>query len=162
MIRFLSWLSAVFWIFLGVAFMLRMRQMLDGVAFTSPDGLTGVTAIFAGLHVGIGTIILVLCLYRLYLLGVFVSACAASGLAIVRLFGMVVDHAFTASQLRDLVPEVLGLFIVVALIPRQADGQEFLISRGANYKNVRQAVAESNDRSQDRWFFGETGSATTH
>jgi len=60
----------------------------------------------------------VLCLNRLYLLGVFVSACAASGLLIVRLFGMVVDHAFTASQLRDLVPEVLGLFIVVALIPR--------------------------------------------
>src|SRR6266446_3904948 len=118
MIRFLSWLSAVFWIFLGVAFMLRMRQMLDGVAFTSPDGLTGVRAIFAGLHVGIGTIILVLCLNRLYLLGVFVSACAASGLLIVRLFGMVVDHAFTASQLRDLVPEVLGLFIVLALIPR--------------------------------------------
>jgi hypothetical protein len=59
-----------------------------------------------------------LCLNRLYLLGVFVSACAASGLAIVKLFGMVVDHAFTASQLGDLVPEVLGLFIVVALIPR--------------------------------------------
>jgi len=57
-------------------------------------------------------------LNRLYLLGVFVSACAASGLAIVRLFGMVVDNAFTRSQVRDLVPEALGFFIGIALVSR--------------------------------------------
>ncbi len=118
MMRFLAWLSAVFWIGLGIVFLLRMPQMAEGLAFTSPDGLTGLRAIVSGLHIAIGTVILVFCLNRLYLLGVFVSACAASGLAIVRLFGMVTDRAFTASQIRDLVPEVLGLFIAIAIVPR--------------------------------------------
>src|SRR5258707_2940819 len=118
MIRFLAWLSAVFWIGLGIVFMVRMQHMAEGLAFTSPDGLTGLRAIVSGLHIAIGTVILVFCLNRLYLLGVFVSACAASGLAIVRLFGMVTDHAFTASQIRDLVPEMLGLFIAISIVPR--------------------------------------------
>jgi hypothetical protein len=118
MIRFLSWLSAIFWIGLGIIFMLRTQQMAEGLSFTSPDGLTGLRAIVAGLHIAIGTVILVFTLNRLYLLGVFVSAYAASGLAIVRFFGMVIDNAFTRSQVRDLIPEVLGLFIAIAIIPR--------------------------------------------
>jgi hypothetical protein len=117
-IRFLSWLSAIFWIGLGIVFMLRMQNMAEGLSFTSPDGLTGLRAIVSGLHIAIGAVILVFTLNRLYLLGVFVSACAASGLAMVRLFGMAVDNAFTRSQVRDLVPEALGLFIAVAIAPR--------------------------------------------
>jgi hypothetical protein len=118
MIRLLSWLSAIFWISLGVLFMLRMPRMVEGLSFTSPDGLTGLRAIFAGLHIAIGTVILVFALNRLHLLGVFVSACAASGLAIVRLFGIVIDNAFTPSQIRDLVPEALGFFIAIAIVGR--------------------------------------------
>jgi hypothetical protein len=118
MIRFLSWLSAIFWISIGLVFTLRMQHMAEGLSFTSSDGLPGLRAIVAGLHIAIGTIILVFTLNRLYLLGVFVSACAASGLAIVRLFGMVVDNAFTRSQVRDLVPEALGFFIGIALVSR--------------------------------------------
>jgi hypothetical protein len=95
-----------------------MERMAEGLAFTSPDGLTGLRAIVSGLHIVIGVVGFVFSLNRLYLLGVFVSACAASGLAIVRLFGMLIDHASTASQVRDLVPEVLGLFIAIAIIPR--------------------------------------------
>jgi hypothetical protein len=97
-IRFLSWLSAIFWISLGIVFMLRMQQMAEGLSFTSPDELTGLRAIVSGLHIAIGAVILVFTLHRLYLLGVFVSACAASGLAIVGLFGIEVDNAFTRSQ----------------------------------------------------------------
>ncbi len=74
MMRFLAWLSAVFWVGLGIVFLLRMPQMAEGLAFTSPDGLTGLRAIVSGLHIAIGTVILVFCLNRLYLLGVFVSA----------------------------------------------------------------------------------------
>ncbi len=104
MIRFLSWLSAIFWISLGLIFMLRMQHMAEGLSFTSPDGRTGVRAIVSGLHlaIGIGTVVLAFAVNRLHLLGVFVSACAATGLAMVRLFGMVVDNAFTRSQVRDL------------------------------------------------------------
>ena len=116
MIRFLSWLSAIFWIGLGTIFMLRMQYLAEGLSFTSPDGLTGLRAIVSGLHFAIGMVILVFCLNRLYLLGVFVSACAASGLAIVRLFGMVTDNAFARSQVRDLIPVVLGLFIAIAIV----------------------------------------------
>jgi hypothetical protein len=126
MIRFLSWLSAVFWISLGIVFMLRMQHMAEGLSFTSPDGLTGLRAIVSGLHIAIGTVILVLALNRLHLLGVFVSACAASGLAIVRLFGMVVDNAFTRSQVRDLVPEALGFFVAIAIVPRLRSELHFL------------------------------------
>ena len=86
------------------------------MSFTSPDGLSGLRAIVSGLHFALGIVILVFCLNRLYLLGVFVSACAASGLAIVRLFGMVTDNAFTRSQVRDLIPELLGLFIAIAIV----------------------------------------------
>jgi hypothetical protein len=118
MIRFLSWLSAIFWISLGIIFMLRMQHMAEGLSFTTPDGLTGLRAIVSGLHIAIGTVILAFALNRLYLLGVFVSACAASGLAIVRLFGMAVDNAFTRSQIRDLIPEALGFFIAIAIVPR--------------------------------------------
>ncbi len=28
------------------------------------------------------------------------------------------DHAFTASQVRDLVPEVLGFIVAIAIVPR--------------------------------------------
>jgi hypothetical protein len=118
MIRFLSWLSAIFWIGLGILFLLRMEHMAEGLSFTSPDGLTGLRAIVAGLHISIGVIVAVFSLNRLYLLGVFVSACAASGLALVRLFGMVTDHAFTPSQVRDLIPEILGFIVVIAIVPR--------------------------------------------
>src|SRR5712664_3746369 len=65
MMRFLAWLSAVFWIGLGIVFLLRMPQMAEGLAFTSPDGLTGLRAIVSGLHIAIGTVILVFCLNRL-------------------------------------------------------------------------------------------------
>jgi hypothetical protein len=54
MMRFLAWLSAVFWIGLGIVFLLRMPQMAEGLAFTSPDGLTGLRAIVSGLHIAIG------------------------------------------------------------------------------------------------------------
>src|SRR6266478_4617143 len=114
MMRFLAWLSAVFWIGLGIVFLLRMPQMAEGLSFTSPDGLTGLRAIVSGLHIAIGIVVLVFSLNRLYLLGVFVSACAASGLALVRFAGMIVVHAFTASQVRDLVPEVLGFIVAIA------------------------------------------------
>jgi hypothetical protein len=117
-IRFLSWLSAIFWISLGLIFMLRMQPMTEGLSFTRPDGRTGVRAIVSGLHLAIGTVVLAFAVNRLHLLGVFVSACAASGLAMVRLFGMVVDNAFTRSQVRDLVPEALGFFILIAIVPR--------------------------------------------
>src|SRR5258708_26495992 len=126
MVGFLGGLRGVCWIGLGIVFLLRMPQMAEGLAFTSPDGLTGLRAIVSGLHIAIGTVILVFCLNRLYLLGVFVSACAASGLAIVRLFGMVTDHAFTASQIRDLVPEVLGFFIAIPIMRRLRLELEFL------------------------------------
>src|SRR5258707_12617607 len=102
MMRFLAWLSAVFWIGLGIVFLLRMPQMAEGLAFTSPDGLTGVRAIVSGLHIAIGTVILVFCLNRLYLLGVFLTACAGSGFWLSRLSGMVTDHACPASRIRDL------------------------------------------------------------
>src|SRR5258707_9703339 len=118
MMRFLAWLSAVFWIGLGIVFLLRMPQMAEGLAFTSPDGLTGLRAIVSGLHIAIGTVILVFCLNRLYLPGVFASACAASGLAILSLLGMVTAHAFTASHIRDPVPAGLGFFIAIAVLPR--------------------------------------------
>ncbi len=118
MIRFLSWLSAIFWTGLGILFLLRMEHMAEGLSFTSPDGLTGLRAIVAGLHISIGVIVAVFSLNRLYLLGVFVSACAASGLALVRLFGMVTDNAFTPSQVRDLIPEILGFIVVIAIVPR--------------------------------------------
>src|SRR5258708_36776197 len=126
MVGFLGGLRGVCWIGLGIVFLLRMPQMAEGLAFTSPDGLTGLRAIVSGLHIAIGTVILVFCLNRLYLLGVFVSACAAGGLAIVRLFGMLTDHAFTASQIRDLRPEVLGFFIAIALGPRPRSELGFL------------------------------------
>ena len=118
MIRLLSWISAIFWIGLGIVFLLRMEHMAEGLSFTSPDGLTGLRAIVSGLHIAIGIVVLVFSLNRLYLLGVFVSACAASGLALVRFAGMIVDHAFTASQVRDLVPEVLGFIVAIAIVPR--------------------------------------------
>jgi len=118
MIRFLSWISAIFWIGVGIVFLLRMEHMAEGLSFTSPDGLTGLRAIVSGLHIAIGIVVLVFSLNRLYLLGVFVSACAASGLALVRFAGMIVVHAFTASQVRDLVPEVLGFIVAIAIVPR--------------------------------------------
>ena len=118
MIRLLSWISAIFWIGLGIVFLLRMEHMAEGLSFTSPDGLTGLRAIVSGLHIAIGIVVLVFSLNRLYLLGVFVSACAASGLALVRLFGMVTDNAFTPSQVRDLIPEILGFIVVIAIVPR--------------------------------------------
>jgi hypothetical protein len=59
MMRFLSWLSAIFWIGLGIVFMLRTQRMAEGLSFTSPDGLTGLRAIVAGLHIAIGAVILV-------------------------------------------------------------------------------------------------------
>src|SRR6266446_200171 len=118
MMRFLAWLSAVFWIGLGIVFLLRMPQMAEGLAFTSPDGLTGLRAIVSGLHIAIGTVILVFCLNRLYLLGVFVSAWRSERTCDCQIVWNVTDRAFTASQIRDLVPEVLGLFIAIAILPR--------------------------------------------
>jgi hypothetical protein len=118
MIRFLSWLSAIFWTGLGILFMLRMEHMAEGLSFTSSDGLTGLRAIVAGLHISIGVVVAVFSFNRLHLLGVFVSACAASGLALVRLFGMLIDNAFTPSQVRDLVPEILGFIVAIAIVPR--------------------------------------------
>jgi hypothetical protein len=138
MIRFLSWLSAAFWTGLGILFMLRMEHMAEGLSFTTSDGLTGLTAIVAGPHISIGVVVIVFSLSRLYLLGVFVSACAASGLALVRLFGMMIDKAFTPSQVRDLVPEVLGLVVAIAIAPRL--GRELrLLSRASrnDQKSVR-------------------------
>jgi hypothetical protein len=118
MIRFLSWLSAIFWLGLGLIFMLRMEHMAEGLSFTGPDGLTGLRAIVSGLHIAGGVVVLAFSLNRLHLLGVFVSACAASGLALVRLFGMTIDHAFTPSQVRDLVPEMLGFILAIVIVPR--------------------------------------------
>jgi len=97
-IRFLSWLSAIFWTGLGILFLLLpMERIAEGLSFTRSDGLTGFRAIVASLHISIGVVVAVLALNRLYLLGIFVSACAASGLALVRLFGMMTDDAFTSS-----------------------------------------------------------------
>jgi hypothetical protein len=138
MIRFLSWLSAAFWTGLGILFMLRMEHMAEGLSFTTSDGLTGLRAIVAGLHISIGVVVMVFSLNRLYLLGVFVSACAVSGLALVRLFGMMIDKAFTPSQVRDLIPEVLGLIVAIAIVPRL--GRELrLLSRASrnDQKSVR-------------------------
>jgi hypothetical protein len=146
MIRFLSWLSAIFWISLGIVFMLRMQHMAEGLSFTSPDGLTGLRAIVSGLHIAIGTVILVFALNRLHLLGVFVSACAASGLAIVRLFGMVIDNAFTRSQVRDLVPEALGFLIVIAIVPRLRSELGLLGRASANKQENQSRSASSSGR----------------
>ena len=126
MIRFLAWLSAILWIGLGMLFMLRMQHMAEGRSFTSSDGLTGLRAIVAGLHIAVGVIVAVFSFNRLHLLAVFVSACAASGLAIVRLVGMIVDHAFTPLQIRDLVPELLGLIIAIIIAPRVRHGLRLL------------------------------------
>ena len=74
MIRFLSWLSAIFWTGLGILFLLRMEHMAEGLSFTSPDGLTGLRAIVAGLLISIGVIVAVFSLNRLNLQAVSAHA----------------------------------------------------------------------------------------
>jgi hypothetical protein len=143
MIRFLAWLSAIFWIGLGIVFMMRTQHMTEGLAFTNRDGLTGLRAIVSGLHIAVGVVVAVFAFNRLHLLAVFVSACAASGLAIVRLFGMVVDHAFTPSQVRDLIPEILGFVIVMTIVPRVTRELRLLGRTSAEHRS--QLVPEGAD-----------------
>lgn len=113
-----AWISSVFYIGFAVVLCLGLPGLASGVSFMNADGLAGVRTIFAGLHFGIGITVLGFTLARLYLLAVFVSAAAATGLAIVRVISIFMDNAFTVTQVRDLIPEVAGTIILVVLLPR--------------------------------------------
>lgn len=71
-----------------------------------------------GSLLGIGIAVLGFTLARLYLLAVFVATTAATGLAAVRIISMFMDNAFTVTQVRDLIPEVAGVIVLVILLPR--------------------------------------------
>jgi len=110
--KLVTWISGSLFIVYAVVIWVWMSDLL-GLAFTARDGLTSVRAMYCGLTAALGLQILVFGLFRLYSIAASVAVVALTGLALVRLHGMILFDAFTFRQVIGWIPEMIGFVVLV-------------------------------------------------
>ncbi len=87
-----------------------------GVVFTKTDSRADVTAVTVGLHLAIGSAIIIFAAFGLYIVGMLIATLAVTGLAAVRLVEMIAGKAATTRQWILLAPEVAGTILGATLV----------------------------------------------
>jgi hypothetical protein len=115
--RILTWVIGVGLLLIGVASW--MARTPYGVQLTEIDARADVNAVIVGLHLAVGSAIIVCAACRLHLVGLLIATLTATGLAALRIIEMAAGDAATTRQWILLASEIAGVILSAALvIPR--------------------------------------------
>lgn len=105
-------LAAMFWFF-----PLQTTGAL-GTRFTTADSLADYRAVYGGLHLAICAYMFFNIVRRRFVSVVFMAGLATAGLASGRIYSMIIDSAFTQTNIILLAPEVVGAVLSAFLLRR--------------------------------------------
>ena len=110
MMRLAAWLNGAVFTAIGLAFALATQWMAGGLGihFDGAAGIGDFRAVYGGMQVALALTILIMAARRSYRDAVMIGLLAVTGLATVRIAGMIFDGHVGPQQWLLLAPEVAG------------------------------------------------------
>lgn len=115
--RISTWVFGIGLLLIGVASWAARTPY--GVQLTEVDARADLNAVIVGLHLAVGSAVIVFAACRLHVIGMLIATLTVAGLAVVRIVEMAAGDAATTRQWILLAPEIVGVIVGAALvIPR--------------------------------------------